>query len=74
MLLVNFSNQSHTEKKSDYNSKNTGHAFVASFFLVILMKNSYILNRDPFMLKKNTKFHVFKAVVTCENSSKFTLL
>ena len=39
-------------KKSDYNSKNTGHAFVAGFVLAILMKNSYILSRDPFMLKK----------------------
>ena len=37
-------------KKSDYNSKNTSHAFVAGFVLAILVKKSYILSRDPFML------------------------
>ena len=39
-------------KKSDYNSKNTGHALVAAFGLDIPVKNPYILSRDPFMLKK----------------------
>ena len=39
-------------KKSDYTSKNTSHAFVAGFFLAILVKKSCILGRDPFMLKK----------------------
>ena len=43
-------------KKSDYNSKNTGHAFVAGFILAILVQNSYTLNRDPFMLKKVQSF------------------
>ena len=38
-------------KKSDYNSKNTSHAFVAGFVLAILVKKLYILSRDPFMLK-----------------------
>ena len=39
-------------KKSDYNSKSTSHAFVAGFVLAILVKKSYILSRDPFMIKK----------------------
>ena len=42
----------YTEKKSDYNKKNTGHAFVAGFVLAILVKNSYILSRNSFMQKK----------------------
>ena len=48
-------------KKSDYNSKNTGHVFVAGFVLPILIKNSYILSRDPFMLKSKN-FHAFREV------------
>ena len=40
------------KKLANYNSKSTGHAFVAGFVLSILVKNSYILGRDPFMLKK----------------------
>ena len=62
------------EKKSDYNSKNTDHAFVAGFFPSILVKNPYIISKDPFMLKKSTKYHAFRAAVPCENSSKFVLL
>ena len=44
--------QSTRRKKSGYNSKNTSHVFVAGFVLAILVKKSYILSRDPFMLKK----------------------
>ena len=54
-------------KKSDYNSKNTGHAFIAGFVLPILVINLYILSRDLFMLKSN-KFYDFRASVPCENS------
>ena len=32
----------HGEKKFDYNSKNTGHAFVTGFVLAILVENSCI--------------------------------
>ena len=39
-------------EKNLTNSKNTSHAFVAGFVLAILVKKSYILSRDPFMLKK----------------------
>ena len=39
----------------------------------MLVKNSYILGKDPFMLK-STKIHAFRAVVPCENSTKFALL
>ena len=59
-------------RQTDYNSKNTSHAFVAGFVLAILVTKSYILSRDPFMLK-STKFHAFRAVVPCENSSNFVL-
>ena len=44
--------ESTRRKKSDYNSKSTSHAFVAGFVLAIMVKKSYILSRDPFMLKK----------------------
>ena len=40
-------------KKSGYNSKNTGHAFVAGFVFAVPVKNLYILSRDLFILKKN---------------------
>ena len=60
-------------KKSDYKSKNTGHAFVAGLVLAILVRNSYIWGRDPF-LPKSTKFYAFRAGVTRENSSNFALL
>ena len=48
----------YTEKKSDYISKNTGHAFVAGFVLAI----------------RTIRAIAFRAVVPCENSSKSTLL
>ena len=61
-------------KKSDYNSKNTGHAFLAGFVIAILVKNPYILSRDLPSCLKSTKFHAFRAVVPCEHCPKFALL
>ena len=48
-------------KKSDYNSKNASHAFVAGFVLAILVKKTYVLSMDPFMLKKvfSQKIEIF---------------
>ena len=50
LILKKFLNA--RRNKSDYNSKNASHVFVAGFVLAVLVKKSYILSRDPFMLKK----------------------
>ena len=55
-------------KKSDYNSKNTGHALVAGFVLAVLVQNSYILSMDSLHTKK-VHFHAFRAVVAWTSPS-----